>query len=101
MSITTLAPATNSFANDPFYALGVADAYDEHQNGDNITILKQRATALLAADARNSLPAELYRMGYANTVIGLANTHRAEVTAQAEVAYHQARKERRRTGVRA
>jgi hypothetical protein len=95
MSLQTFAPAVSPFASDPFYAMGVADAYDEHQAGNSIHILKARADAMLDADPRGSIPAELYLVGYANAVIGLMNGHIAQTNAQAEVAHRwQSRQER-------
>lgn len=87
MTIQTLAPAVSPFASDPFYAMGVADAYDEHRAGENVHTLKQRAEEMLEADTGGSIPAELYLVGYANTVIGLMNGHIAGINAQTEVAH--------------
>lgn len=86
MSIQTIAPAVSPFARDPFYAMGVADAYDEHQAGEDVHVLKRRAEEMLDAQPGHSLPADLYTVGYANTVIGLMNGHIAQINAQAEVA---------------
>lgn len=86
MTTATIAPAANAFARDPFYALGVADAYDEHRAGTNVHDLKRRAEEMLDADTRGSLPAELYLFGYANTVIGLMNSHIAQIGAESDVA---------------
>lgn len=97
MSIQTLAPAVSPFASDPFYAIGVADAYDEYQAGEDIHVLKNRAAQLLDADPGGSIPAELYLVGYANTVIGLVNGHIATVNAQAEVAHHWLDRKKGRT----
>lgn len=87
--MTTMTPEAltpSPFANDPFYALGVADAYDEHQAGENVHDLKRRADELLDA-APMALPARLYVAGYARTVIGLVSGHLAQISAQAEVAH--------------
>lgn len=101
MTIQTLAPAVSPFARDPFYAIGVADAYDEYQAGEDIHLLKARAEEMLAADTHGSLPAELYLVGYANTVIGLMNGHIAQINAQTEVAQTWlARKQGRETAAR-
>lgn len=86
MTIQTIAPAVSPFASDPFYAMGVADAYDEHQAGENVHTLKRRAEEMLDTPSDGSIPADLYTVGYANTVIGLMNGHIATITAQAEVA---------------
>jgi hypothetical protein len=88
MTTMTFAPANNAFARDPFYSLGVADAYDEYQAGETIDTLKRRANELLDAEypkTQNIQPAELYRLGYTNTVIGIFNGHIATVNAQADV----------------
>lgn len=95
MTTMTIAPAVSPFVRDPFYAMGVADAYDEHHAGETVDTLKRRAAELLDADAGNSIPAELYVAGYATTVIGLVNGHIATVNAQTEVA-HTSRKDTRR-----
>jgi hypothetical protein len=90
MTTMTIAPAAGAFARDPFYALGVADAYDEYNAGETIDTLKRRADELLEADypqTQQTVPAELYRIGYGNTVIGLMNGHIATVNAQTEVAH--------------
>lgn len=86
MTIQTLATAVSPFARDPFYALGVADAYDEHRAGEDVHILKRRAEEMLDADTHGSVPAELYLIGYANTVIGIFNSHVAGIGAETEVA---------------
>jgi hypothetical protein len=81
--------AVSPFANDPFYALGVADAYDEYAAGDSIDTLKTRASCLLDADypkTEKVQPAELYRLGYVTSIAGLINGHVATVNAQCEVA---------------
>jgi hypothetical protein len=86
MTTMTLNTAVSPFARDPFYAMGVADAYDEHKAGDNIHDLKRRAEEMLEADTGGSIPAELYLVGYANTVIGIMNGHIASINAETEVA---------------
>lgn len=89
MTTMTVETPVSPFANDPFYALGLADAYDEHQAGTPIHVLKTRAEELLDADypaTQYVQPAELYRLGYATGVAGILNGHLAAVTAQAEVA---------------
>lgn len=86
MTTMTIAPAVSPFANDPFYALGVADAYDEHKAGENVHDLRRRADEMLDAAPHTAGPASLYVVGYANTVIGLLNGHMAQINAQAEVA---------------
>ncbi|WP_399559398.1 hypothetical protein [Streptomyces chartreusis] len=102
--MTTMTPETTTpspFANDPFYCLGVADAYDEYQAGESIDTLKVRASALLDADypkTEHVQPAELYRLGYCTSIAGLIGGHIATVNAQAEVAQTWlARKEGRET----
>ena len=85
-TMTPEAPAPSPFANDPFYALGVADAYDEYQAGENVHTLVRRADEMLDA-APASMPASLYVVGYGNTVRGLLNGHIAQINAQAEVAH--------------
>lgn len=86
MTIQTLATGVSPYARDPFYAMGVADAYDEHQAGHNIHDLKHRADEMLDADTRDSVPADLYLLGYATTVVGLMNGHIAQINAESEVA---------------
>jgi hypothetical protein len=88
MTTMTFAPANNAFARDPFYSLGVADAYDEYQAGETIDTLKRRANELLDAEypkTQNIQPAELYRLGYATSIAGIINGHIATVNAQADV----------------
>ncbi|MFE0207067.1 hypothetical protein [Streptomyces sp. NPDC058985] len=86
MTMQTFTPAVSPFARDPFYATGVADAYDEHQAGDNIHTLKARAEQMLDTPSDGREAIDLYVVGYANTVIGLLNTHIAQTNAQADVA---------------
>jgi hypothetical protein len=89
MSVMTTAPAVSPFARDPFYAMGFADAYDEYAAGESIDTLKRRAAELLDADypkTRHVQPAELYRLGYGNSVAVLMNGHIATINAQTEVA---------------
>ena len=102
--MTTMTPETTTpspFANDPFYCLGVADAYDEYQAGESIDTLKVRASELLDADYPKTphvQPAELYRLGYGNSVAGLIGGHIATVNAQCEVEQTRlARKQGRET----
>jgi len=86
--MTTLTPESNGlspFDGDPFYALGVADAYDEHQAGETLQILLLRADEMLDA-APAQTPVSLYVVGYANTVRRLLNEHIAYVNAEADVA---------------
>ncbi|MFC9891500.1 hypothetical protein [Streptomyces pilosus] len=87
--MTAMSPETsltNPFANDPFYCLGIADAYDEHKAGDNIHTLLRRADEMLDTAPTGLHPANLYVCGYANAVRGLLNGHIAQINAQAEVA---------------
>lgn len=89
MSLMTPETAASAFARDPFYAMGVADAYDEYQAGESIDTLKTRASQLLDADypkTQHVQPAELYRLGYCTSIAGLISGHIATVNAQAEVA---------------
>lgn len=89
MTTMTTEYAISPFARDPFYAMGVADAYDEYAAGESIDTLKRRAAELLDADypkTEHVQPAELYRLGYGNSVAGLMNGHIATVDAQSEVA---------------
>jgi hypothetical protein len=86
MSIMTTAPANGSFASNPNFALGTADAYDEYNAGDTIDTLIRRSHEMLDSP-HHSMPAELYVFGYATTVIALYNGHRATVTAQTAVAH--------------
>lgn len=91
MTTMTTATVISPFANDPFYALGIADAYDEHQAGETIDTLKARASALLDADYPHTghiQPAELYRLGYATSIAGLIRSHIATVNAQSDVAHN-------------
>lgn len=81
--------AVSPFARDPFYALGVGDAYDEYMAGESIEVLKCRASELLDAEYPKTAsvqPAELYRLGYATSIAGILNGHIAAVNAQTEVA---------------
>ena len=87
MTTMTIAPTVSPFARDPFYAMGVADAYDEYQAGETIDTLKVRASLLLDAEYPRTdtvQPAELYRLGYANSIAGMINSHIATVNAQCE-----------------
>lgn len=86
MTTMTIAPA-NPYAADPFYALGVADAYDEHQAGENIHTLKRRADEMLDAAPTDKASVSLYVCGYGNTVAGILNGHIAQINAQTEVAH--------------
>lgn len=92
MSVMTIATHAGAFANDPFYALGTADAHNEYAAGDSIHTLKQRAAELLDADYPTTSqvqPAELYRLGYANAVVALTNQHIATVNTQSEKAHRR------------
>ncbi|MFJ7023202.1 hypothetical protein ACIQUW_33055 [Streptomyces sp. NPDC101117] len=99
--MTTVMPETSPaspFAADPFYCLGVADAYDEYTAGASIDTLSVRASALLDADYPKTdhvQPAELYRLGYCNSIAGLIRGHIATVNAQTEVAYTSHRNQRK------
>jgi hypothetical protein len=87
--MTTMTPEAttpNPFARDPFYALGVADAYDEHQAGTDVHTLMRRADEMLDGAPTGLVPANLYVCGYAMTVRGILNGHIAQINAQAEVA---------------
>ncbi|MGV9226346.1 hypothetical protein ACWDPF_27175 [Streptomyces albogriseolus] len=86
MTMQTVAPAISPFAHDPFYAMGVADAYDEYQAGEDVHLLKQRAELMLDTPSGGVDSTDLYVVGYANTVIGLMNTHIAQIAAQTETA---------------
>ncbi|MEW2402211.1 hypothetical protein [Streptomyces sp. NPDC046862] len=89
MTVQTVTNAVSPFARDPFYAMGVADAYDEYHAGETIDTLKRRAAELLDAEypqTQHVQPAELYRLGYGNAVAGLMNGHIAQINAQADVA---------------
>jgi hypothetical protein len=98
MTTMTIANAVSPFAHDPFYALGVADAYDEHQAGDDVHLLKRRAEEMLNTPSDGRESTDLYIVGYANTVIGLMNSHIATIAAQTEGAQkQQARKQGRET----
>lgn len=90
MSIQTIAPATSPIASDPFYALGVADAYDEHMAGEPIDTLKRRAAELLETEyptSQDVQPSELYVLGYVASIAGIVRSHIATVNAQIELAY--------------
>ncbi|MFJ8727717.1 hypothetical protein [Streptomyces sp. NPDC093269] len=104
MTTMTVSPAVSPFARDPFYAMGVADAYDEHAAGETIDTLKVRASALLDADYPRTdtiQPAELYRLGYATSIAGLINSHIATVNAQCDMAQQDlARKQGRERSTR-
>ena len=86
MSIQPIPPTAGPFVGDPFYAMGVADAYDEHQSGEDVHLLRRRADEMLDTPS-HSRPADLYVVGYATTVIELMNGHGAEIDAQTEVAW--------------
>jgi hypothetical protein len=86
-TMTTEATTPNPFANDPFYLLGTADAYDEHAAGENIHDLVRRADEMLDAAPTGLVPANLYVCGYGNTVRGILNGHIAQINAQTEVAH--------------
>lgn len=88
--MTTMTPEAltpSPFTNDPFYALGVADAYDEYQAGENVHDLQRRAHEMLGAAPMDSVPVSLYVCGYGNTVAGIFNGHIAQINAQTEVAH--------------
>lgn len=88
--MTTMTPEAltpSPFASDPFYALGVADAYDEHNAGENVHDLVRRADEMLDVAPTGPVPANLYVCGYANTVRGILNGHIAQINAQTEVAH--------------
>lgn len=88
MTTMTFASPVSPFANDPFYAMGVADAYDEYMAGETIDTLKRRAAELLDAEypkTQQIVPAELYRIGYGTAIAGVISGHIATVNAQAEV----------------
>lgn len=88
MSVMTAeAPAPSPFAADPFYCLGVADAYDEHKAGEDIHALARRVDEMLDAAPIDSVPASLYVCGYGNAIAGILNGHIAQVNAQTEVAH--------------
>lgn len=87
--MTTLTPEAtipSPFSTDPFYALGIADAYDEQTAGEDIHTLKRRADEMLDT-ASASIASDLYVIGYATAVIGMLNSHIAQINAQAEVAH--------------
>lgn len=91
-------PTPSPIATDPFYCLGVADAYDEHAAGHNIHDLKRRADEMLDAAPTGDHPANYYVCGYTNTVCGILNGHIAQINAEAEVAHTWlARKQGRET----
>ena len=98
MTVQTFTPLTSPFARDPFYAMGAADAYDEHHAGVSVHDLQRRANEMLdiPSDGRESI--DLYVVGYGNAVIGLMQTHMAQIAAQAEDAQKtHARKQGRET----
>ncbi|MCX5000932.1 hypothetical protein [Streptomyces longwoodensis] len=84
--LTTTVPAASPFASDPFYALGVADAYDEHAAGEDVHTLLRRADEMLDTTPNDVTPANFYVCGYANTVRGILDSHIAHINAQADVA---------------
>lgn len=86
MTVQTFTPPTSPYARDPFYALGAADAYDEHKAGENVHDLLRRADEMLDNAPTGPVPANYYVCGYANTVRGLLNSHIAQINAQADVA---------------
>lgn len=85
--MTTMTPApTGSFAHNPHYAHGTAEANAEYAAGTNIHDLVRRSHEMLDSPT-GSIPAELYIAGYANTVVALLNGHAATLTAQTNAAY--------------
>lgn len=98
MTVQTFTPPTSPYARDPFYAMGIADAYDEHRAGISVHDLRRRAEEMLdvPSDGRESI--DLYVAGYGNAVCGLMNSHVAQINAQAEVSHRWlARKQGRET----
>lgn len=85
-AVSPEAAVPSPFAHDPFYAMGKADAYDEHRAGDTVHTLQQRAEQMLDAIPAGT-PGSLYAAGYATCVLGLMASHIAEVNAQADVAH--------------
>ncbi|QLJ06786.1 hypothetical protein HZZ00_37800 (plasmid) [Streptomyces sp. NEAU-sy36] len=85
MTTETITPSP--FTNDPFYALGAADAYDEYNAGENVHDLVRRADEMLDVAPSGRVPANLYVCGYANTVRGILNGHITQINAQTEVAH--------------
>lgn len=86
MTTMTIGSAVSPFASNPFYALGVADAYDEHQAGEDVHTLVRRADQMLDTAPNDTSPANFYVCGYANTVRGILSSHIAQINAQADVA---------------
>ncbi|QBJ94486.1 hypothetical protein D0Z67_29400 (plasmid) [Streptomyces seoulensis] len=86
-TMTSEATTPSPFARDPFYCLGIADAYDEYTAGEDIHALKQRAEEMLDAAPTGLVPANLYVCGYATAIAGLLNGHIAQIGAQTEVAH--------------
>ncbi|WP_432185431.1 hypothetical protein [Streptomyces tendae] len=98
MTMPTYTPPTSPYARDPFYALGAADAYDEHHNGLNIHDLQRRANEMLDIPSTGSDSTDLYVAGYGNAVVGILRTHIAQINAQTEVSHRWlARKQGRET----
>ncbi|MFJ6068993.1 hypothetical protein ACIQHU_38890 [Streptomyces tendae] len=86
MTVQTFTPPTSPFARDPFYAMGAADAYDEHHAGLGIHDLLRRADEMLDIPSTGRDSVDLYVCGYGNAVRGLLDSHIAQINAQADVA---------------
>ncbi|MEU5741996.1 hypothetical protein ABZ784_28890 [Streptomyces tendae] len=86
MTVQTFTPPTSPFARDPFYAMGAADAYDEHHAGHSIHDLLRRADEMLDVPSTGRDSVDLYVCGYGNAVRGLLDSHIAQINAQADVA---------------
>jgi hypothetical protein len=86
-TMTTEAITPNPFTDDPFYCLGIADAYDEHAAGEDIHTLNRRADEMFDSTPADSIPASLYVCGYATAIAGILNGHIAQINAQTEVAH--------------
>lgn len=80
MSLMTFAPDTNRFANDPEYAAGRADAYDDETT---LTIDALRARGALYAEHAHLLRA----LGYMDRVAELRREQAAITAAETELAH--------------
>lgn len=86
-TMTPEAPTPSPFTDDPFYCLGIADAYDEHAAGEDIHTLNRRFEEMFDVTPADHIPASLYVCGYGNAIAGILNSHIAQINAQTEVAH--------------
>lgn len=80
MTVQTITPATNPFANDPDYYLGRADAYDHSHDR---TVDQMVALMSMAIDHATTA----YASGYADRVIEYRLEHDVVTAAETELAH--------------